>query len=129
MHEPDEEVDGLARSVIGAAIEVHRELGPGFLEGVYEEALAVEMTLRRIPFVRQPPVEVLYKSVLVGHGRLDFMVGRRLVVEVKAVSSLLSVHEAQVIAYLRAVGVPLGLLLNFNCALMKDGIKRVIFTR
>ena len=82
--EPEEEVDDLARRVIGA--EVHRHLGPGFPESVYEEALAVEFSLRRIPFVRQPAVEVTYKGVDVGQGRPDFIVGDRLIVEIKAVT-------------------------------------------
>ena len=128
MYEPDDELDALARSVIGAAIEVHRELGPGFLESVYEEALAVDMGLRRIPFVRQPLVEVRYKGARVGEGRLDFLVGQRLVVEIKAVYPIHAVHRAQVIAYLKAVGTPLGLLLNFKSALMKDGIERIVLT-
>jgi GxxExxY protein len=128
MYEPDDELDTLARSVIGAAIEVHRELGPGFLESVYEEALAVEMGLRRIPFVRQPLVEVRYKGARVGEGRLDFLVGQRLVVEIKTVYPIHAVHRAQVIAYLKAVGTPLGLLLNFKSALMKDGIERIVLT-
>ena len=126
MHEPDDQLDALARSVIGAAIEVHRELGPGFLESVYEEALAVEMGLRRIPFVRQPLVEVRFKGTRVGEGRLDFLVAQRLVVEIKAVSAIHPIHRAQVIAYLKAVGTPLGLLLNFNSVLMKGGIERII---
>jgi len=129
MHEPDAEIDDLARAVIGAAIEVHRELGPGFLESVYEEALAVELGLRRIAFSRQALLEVRYKGVRVGEGRLDFLVGGRLVVEIKAVDALHAVHRAQVIAYLKAVDTPLGLLLNFKSALMRDGIERVIRTR
>ena len=129
LREPDAELDGLAHAVIGAAIEVHRELGPGFLESVYEEALAVELGLRGIPFVRQALVEVRCKGVRVGEGRLDLLVGRRLVVEVKAVDKLHPVHRAQVIAYLKAVGTPLGLLMNFKSAVLKDGIERIIRSR
>ena len=122
MHEPDDELDRLAYAVIGAAIEVHRELGPGFLAAVYEEALAVEFGLRRIPFLRQACVDVVYKGTRVGDGRLDFLVGERLVVEIKATDTLHPVHRAQVLAYLKRVGTPLGLLLNFKCAVMKAGI-------
>ena len=129
MVEPSERIDGLARAVIGAAIEVHRELGPGFLEGVYEEALAVELALRGIACVRQQAVEVWYKGHLVGEGRIDLLVDDGLVVEVKAVETLLPVHRAQVVSYLRATGRPLGLLLNFRAAQMRDGIERVIWTR
>ena len=87
--EPSSRLDDFARRVIGAAIEVHRHLGPGFSEVIYEEALAVEFHLRQIPFERQPSVKVTYKGHLVGNGRPDFIVGRSLVVEVKAVTQLL----------------------------------------
>jgi GxxExxY protein len=129
LREPDAELDELAHALIGAAIEVHRELGPGFLESVYEEALVVELGLRGIPFVRQAPVEVYYKGVRVGEGRLDLLVGKRLVVEVKAVDRLHPVHSAQVIAYLKTLGTPLGLLMNFKEAVLKDGIKRIVYSR
>lgn len=129
LKEPDAVLDGLAHMVIGAAIEVHRELGPGFLESVYEEALVVELGLRGIPFVRQALVEVHYKGVRVGEGRLDLLVGKRLLVEVKTVDSLHPVHSAQVIAYLKALGTPLGLLMNFKAAVLKDGIKRIVYSR
>jgi GxxExxY protein len=124
--EPDDAINELSRQVLGAAIEVHRTLGPGFLEGVYEEALSVELGLRKIQFVRQPIVGVRYKGVQVGEGRLDLLVGGRLVVELKAVDRLLPIHRAQVLSYLKAVGSPLGLLLNFKCVLLKDGIDRVV---
>ena len=127
--EPTQDVDDLARGVIGAAIEVHRELGPGFPETVYEAAVAVELDLRQIPFVRQYAMKVPYKGVIVGERRADFLVHERLIVEIKAVSALAPVHEAQVIAYLKASGVSLGLLLNFNCAVLKDGIKRLVLTQ
>src|SRR5262249_20937170 len=93
--EPSEQVDDLARRVIGAAIEVHRHLGPGFLESVCEEALAVEFGLRGIPFARQPATDVQYKGRVVGQGRPDYVVGGELVVEVKAVRELAPVHQAQ----------------------------------
>ena len=129
VNEPDQALDDLAHAVIGAAIEVHRELGPGFLEGVYEQAMAIEMGFRRIPFVRQPLIEVRHKGECVGDGRLDFLVGGRLVVELKAVDAIHPIHRAQVLAYLKAVDTPLGLLLNFKCHLLKDGIERIVRTR
>ena len=124
--EPDSRVDGLARSVIGAAIEVHRILGPGYLESVYEEALALEFSLRQIPFSRQKSVSVVYKGHSVGESRLDFLVGGCLIVELKAVDALAPIHQAQVISYLKATGLLLGLLINFNVPILKDGIRRVI---
>ena len=126
--EPSELLDELARRVIGAAIEVHRHLGPGFSELVYEEALAMELGLRGVPFLRQPPVRVRYKGRTVGIGRPDFIVGNCLVVEIKAVAQLATVHQAQVISYLRALDTRLGLLLNFRQASMRSGIKRVVWS-
>jgi GxxExxY protein len=124
--EPDERLDRLAHAVIGAALEVHSSLGPGFLESVYEEALCVELQLRRIPFARQSPVPVFCKDHLVGEGRLDLLIGNSLIVELKAVETLAPVHTAQLISYLRATGCHLGLLLNFNALALRDGIRRVV---
>lgn len=126
--EPSELLDELAHEVIGAAIEVHRHLGPGFSELVYEEALALEFRLRGVPFVRQPAVRVRYKGQTVGIGRPDFLVGKCLVVEIKAVAQLVAVHQAQVISYLKALDSQLGLLLNFRQANMRSGIKRVVWS-
>jgi len=126
--EPDPELDRLAHEVIGAAIEVHRVLGPGLLESVYEEALCVELRLRGLPFVRQPPVDLSYKGHPVGKGRLDLLVGGALVVELKAVEALGAVHKAQVISYLRMTGYRLALLINFNVSRLRDGIRRIICT-
>lgn len=128
MKEPDDKLDRLAHEVIGAAIEVHKELGPGFLESVYEEAMCVELTMRRISFLRQHAVAVLYKGYAVGEGRVDLLVEGTLVVELKAVEMLIPIHTAQVISYLKATGCRLGLLLNFNAPVMKDGIKRIILS-
>jgi len=124
--EPDVRLDDLAHAVIGAAIEVHRELGPGYLESVYEDAMAVELELRGIPFRRQVGMTVMYKGRPVGEGRFDMLVANDLVVEYKAVESLLPVHFAQVLSYLKAGRLRLGLLINFNVPLLKEGIKRVI---
>ncbi len=126
--EPNKDVDRLARSVIGAAIEVHRHLGPGFLEGAYEEALVVELGLRGIPFERQKPVPVHYKEHHVGEGRVDLLVGGELLVELKAVEALAPIHKAQVISYLKAMGFHLGLLINFNVPVLRDGVQRVVLS-
>jgi len=126
--EPDKRTDDVARAAIGAAIEVHRVLGPGYLESVYEEALAVELNLRGIPFERQKTVAVNYKGHAVGEGRLDLLVDSRLVVELKAVEALAPIHTAQVMSYLKTMRLPLGLLLNFNVPLLKTGIKRIILS-
>jgi len=127
--EPSPAVDDLAHRVIGAAIEVHRHLGPGFSEAVYEEALAIEFRLRAIPFSRQCPLRVSYKGCQVGEGRADFVVADSLVVEIKAVRQLLDVHSAQVISYLKAGDFRLGLLLNFREAIMRRGVRRVVWSR
>ena len=114
--------------VIGAAIEVHKQLGPGLLESAYESALACEFSLREIPFARQQSVPVVYKGISLDCGfRLDFLVGDLVVVELKAVDAVLPVHEAQVITYLKLTGRSLGLLLNFNVRLMRDGIQRIAY--
>ncbi|HET9989129.1 MAG TPA: GxxExxY protein [Kofleriaceae bacterium] len=127
--EPDPAVDAIAYKVIGAAIEVHTHLGPGFLENAYEEALAIELEARAIRYVRQYPVTVRYKDVAVGEYRLDFMVDDLLVVELKAVAEISNVHRAQLRAYLAATRCELGLVLNFNVARLRDnGIKRVVWT-
>jgi GxxExxY protein len=127
--EPSEDVDRLAREVIGAAIEVHRILGPGFLESVYEEAFCVELGLRSIPFQRQAVTPILYKGVAVGQGRLDMLIKGQLIVEIKAVDELASIHLAQAISYLKATGHQLALLINFNVKFLKDGIKRVVHSQ
>jgi len=118
----------LSYSVIQAAIEVHRTLGPGFLETIYEEALAVELGKRDIPYSRQFSVAVNYKGQCVGEHRLDLFVENALVVEIKAVADLLPIHSAQVLSYLKALDRPLGLLINFNMPVLVDGVKRVIAT-
>jgi len=119
--------DVLSHEIIGAAIEVHRHLGPGLLESAYEECLAYEFAQCGLPFERQKPLPVQYKGVKLDCGfRLDFLVGKLVVVEVKAVEALAPVHSAQVLTYLRLAGCKLGLLLNFNEWRMGDGIKRLV---
>jgi GxxExxY protein len=126
--EPGRAVDGLAHAVVDAAFEVHRVLGPGFLENVYEEALAIELEIRGIPFARQVPISVRYKDRDVGGVRLDLLVGSLLVVELKAVEELVPVHLAQVLSYLKATGLHLGLLVTFNVRQLRSGIRRVVLS-
>ena len=126
--EPDSATDTLARKVIGAAIEVHKALGPGYLESVYEEALCIELRLRHIDFKQQFDVKVSYKGHPVGAGRIDILVGACLIVELKAVEALMPIHKAQVISYLRATNCTLGLLINFNVPVLRNGIQRVVLT-
>ncbi len=119
--------DTLSKLIIGAAIEVHRHLGPGLLESAYEECLAHEFHLRGIPFERQKPISLTYKGMHIECAyRLDFLVGGLVVVELKVVDQLTLVHDAQVLTYLRLTGCKLGLLLNFNAPRMRDGIKRFV---
>lgn len=130
MREPDAEIDELARRVIGAAIEVHRRLrGPGFLESVYEQALAVELDHLRLPFESQKVFTIEYRGQVIGTGRLDLFVSGRLVVELKAIQTVSPVHLATVKNYIKAFNEPLGLLLNFNVPLMRDGVHRVVWTQ
>ena len=126
--EPDRELDRLAHQVIGAAIEVHRQLGPGLLEGVYEKALCIEFDLRAIAFRSQSGVGITYKGRPVGRGKLDLLVGDRLIVELKAVEKLAPIHLAQMISYLRMTNRALGLLINFNVPVLKEGIRRVVLS-
>ncbi len=120
-------VNELSGAVIGAAIEVHRHLGPGLLENAYQKCLQRELSLRQIPFVAEHALPVAYKDARVDCGyRLDLWVDRRLIVELKAVEALHPVHEAQLLTYLRLTGNEVGLLINFNVARLKDGIKRMV---
>ena len=122
----DPEAERLANLAIGAGIEVHDALGPGHGEKTYEEALCHELKLRGIPFERQVQVKVFYKGKQVGVGWIDLLIGGCLVVELKSVESLCDVHREQTLAYLAAKGLRLGLLMNFNVVLLKNGIKRVV---
>ena len=120
----DEEIEALSYAVIGAAIEVHRVLGPGLPETVYRNALSRELTFREIPHIVEALVPVQYKGATVGEGRVDILVNGRLVVELKVVEQLTHVHQAQVIAYLSALRLQLGLLINFNVDVLRNGIVR-----
>jgi GxxExxY protein len=124
--EPDPELDALAHAVIGAAIEVHRRYGPGLDENLYERAMEIELGLRNVPFRSQVHFDVEYKGHTIGTRRIDLLVADRLVVELKAVAELTPLHKAQVKTYLKIANLKLGLLINFNVILLKDGIKRII---
>lgn len=119
--------DSLSKEIIGAAIEVHRHLGPGLLESAYERCLCRELSVRGIAFQQQLPLPVRYKGELLDCGyRLDLVVDRQVIVELKAVDALESIHNAQLLTYLKLSGCRLGLLLNFNVPVLKRGIKRIV---
>lgn len=121
------EINALTRQIIGAAIEVHRAFGPGLLESVYEDCMAIELKLRGLPFERQKPVALEYKGHQVGADlKIDLLVADLVVVELKSVAQLLPVHEAQLLSYLKLTGCPAGLLINFNVPVLKQGIKRMV---
>lgn len=121
----DAELNQLTERIIGAAIEVHRELGPGLLESAYQQALSHELTLRKIPFEAEKYCPVRYKDLLIDNAyRLDFLVDGVVVVELKTVDELTDVHAAQVLTYLKFTGCHLGLLLNFNSITLVQGLRR-----
>lgn len=126
MHEPSAALDRLAHEVIGAAIEVHRILGPGFLERSYQRALSIELKLKDIPHTTESPVQLEYKGELIGEGRIDLLVAGQLVIELKTVDTIAAIHEAQALAYLKATGHQLALIINFNTPILKEGVKRTI---
>jgi len=128
LEEPGDEIDDLASLVLEAAVEVHRVLGPGYFEGVYEQAIDVELTHRGIAFVRQPAIVIFYKDRLVGDLRPDLLVAKRLVVELKAVDRLAPLHLAQALSYLKATQLRLALVINFNVPVLLRGVRRVIRT-
>jgi GxxExxY protein len=128
FEEVEPALNRLTEQVIGAAIEVHGHLGPGYLEAVYEEALSYELRSREIPFRRQHRFACTYKRHVVGQGQVDLLVADRLIVELKAVDKLGPIHRAQVISYLRALDRRLGLLINFNAPLLKQGLHRIILS-
>ena len=119
--------DPLTDTVIGLAIEVHRTLGPGLLENIYEVCLCQELANAKVPFRRQVPLSVSYKGTDLDVGfRADIIVQGDLLIEIKAVDHLMPVHEAQVLTYLRLGGFSKGLLINFNVPLLKNGIRRFV---
>src|SRR5688572_15135564 len=118
-HEP------FTNRIIGCAIDIHRALGPGLPEAMYEEALCIELELNDIPFLRQIGIPTMYKGRLIGEHRPDLVVGGQVVVEIKSVERLAPVHQAQLLAYMRVLKVRYGLLINFNTDVVRSGIKRM----
>jgi GxxExxY protein len=122
-----EETESIARQVVDAAFKIHSALGPGLLESVYETCLCIELKKRDIRYEKQVSIPILYEGISVEPGlRLDLLVGGRVVVELKSVERLLPVHDSQILTYLKLARIRLGLLLNFNVVLMKQGIRRII---
>jgi len=122
-----ERFDRITENIIGAAIEVHRALGPGLLESAYEACLTFELVQRGLKVEQQKPLPVIYQEVKLDCGyRLDLLVEESVIVEVKAVDRLAPIHQAQLLSYLRLSGCKVGLLMNFNVKVMKDGIRRVV---
>ena len=121
------EFDELSNRVIGCALQVHRELGPGLLESAYEQCLAHELKLNGIDFELQHPLPVKYKDVRLDCGyRVDVLVEDKLIIELKSVEQIKAIHQAQLLTYMRLAGVKIGLLINFNVTKLKDGIKRFV---
>ena len=120
--------DSLSEAVIGVLIEVHSKLGPGLSEMMYENAVCHEFDLRGIKYARQVPVAVEYKGKIIGETKLDLIVEGKLILELKTVETLSPVHRSQVICYLQVTKLKVALLVNFNVALLKDGIKRIVLS-
>lgn len=117
----------ITKSIIGCAMEVHKHLGPGLLESTYEICLAYELEQKGLKFVQQQSLPVVYKNVKLNAGyRIDLIVENKVIVELKSVETLAPIHTAQVLTYLKLKDLKLGLLINFNSVLLKDGVKRVI---
>ena len=121
------DINKLSNKIIGAAIEVHKGLGPGLLESAYEECLCYELNLREISYDRQLSLPVLYKEKQLDCGyRIDVLVEKSIILELKAVDKIEAIHKAQLLTYLKLSDIHLGLLLNFNVPIMKDGIVRIV---
>jgi GxxExxY protein len=120
------EVDELITRIIGCAISVHRELGPGFLESIYAAALAFELEMAKIPYEREKAVTVKYRSLAIPGQRIDFIVAETVILEIEAAARIDPIFEAKLISYLRTTGIKVGLLINFNVPLVKDGIRRLV---
>jgi len=117
----------ISGKIIGAAIEVHKKLGPGLLESAYEECLCCEMQLRGIEFKRQVPLSLSYKGIVLDCGyRLDLLVEDKVIVELKSIEGLEPIHEAQMLTYLKLRNAWLGLIINFNVIMLKDGVRRLV---
>ncbi len=121
------EFDELSKRVIGCAIEVHRNLGPGLLESAYRCCLAHELAVAKIPFRMELPLPIQYKGILLDCGyRMDLLVDANLLLELKSVETVLPIHQAQILSYMRLAAVPIGLLVNFNVVKLANGIKRFV---
>ena len=130
MHRLFEQADRLSREVIGAAIEVHREKGPGLIESIYERCFMWELGLRGIPTVNQQQVKIEYKGFVFEEAlRFDVLVDECLLVELKAVQEVLPIHKAQLLSYMKLLNVPLGLIINFHELKLVDGVSRLILPR
>ena len=122
------DINKLTGEIIGAAIEVHKVLGPGLLESAYEECLCYELMLRKNPLERQKELPIEYKGIQLDCGyRMDLVVAEMVIVELKACDNLMPIHEAQLLTYLKLTNMKIGLLINFNVSVLKDGIKRIAF--
>ena len=122
-----EDINTSTGEVIGAAIEVHKALGPGLLESAYEKCLCRELELRNKPFVRQKAIPIAYKGIELDCGyRADLIVENSIIVELKACDGLHPIHQAQLLTYLKLTGIRVGLIINFNVPVLKDGIKRMV---
>jgi GxxExxY protein len=121
-----EAVEVLVRNVIGCALAVHKELGPGFLERVYREAMYLELEARKLPFEAEKPIVVIYRGYPIAGQRADLIVGGAVVVELKAVAAIEPIHVAQVLSYLKTLPLRLGLVINFHEMLLRDGIRRIV---
>lgn len=121
------EFDLTSKQVIGAAITVHRALGPGLLESVYEKCLAYELTQKGLIYQRQLAVPVIYREEVIDCGyRLDLLVDNKVIIEIKSVDFLLDIHEAQILTYMKLSGIHTGLLMNFNVKVLKHGLRRFV---
>ena len=122
-----QELDAISKGVIGAAIDVHRVLGPGLLEAAYESCLAFELAQSGHVVERQKPIPIIYKAVEVDAGfRVDLLVDQRIIVELKAVEAIAPIHKAQLLTYLKLTGLKVGLLMNFNVNVLRHGLHRVV---
>ena len=127
MHPLFKKADCISCKIIGAAIEVHKDKGPGLLESIYEKCLMHELALRQIPAKRQIPVEIHYKDLVFKENlKLDIIVDNCLIIELKAVENVHPIHKAQLLSYMKLLNIPLGLLINFNTLKLVDGVSRMI---
>jgi len=120
------ELNKITEKIIGCAIEVHKRLGPGLLESIYEKALCIELKLAELKFEQQKSLQVLYKNESIGRFKIDILVANKIVIELKSVDRHDPIFKAQILSYMKLGNYPLGLLINFNSKLLKDGIKRFI---